>query len=980
MTPHLLTLSAFGPFPGTVEVDLDALATSGLFLLHGPTGAGKSTLLDGIGFALFGRVPGARGDAKRLRCDNAGPEVQTQVMLEATLSGRRIRVTRSPDYERPKSRGTGTTTQKAKVLLEECVEGAWVTLSTAHREAGDEIIDLVGMSAEQFFQVVLLPQGEFAKFLRASSTDRVPLLQRLFDTGRFGDVETWLAGRRRAAGEQVAAARAQLSRLLARVGEVAGEVPPEDADLSWALRLLVSARQQQQAATAEVAGLTAERDASRKAAEQAQILHERQQRRRKALERQALLAEHEPQRRALQTECDAARRAAEVAGPLSAVADRRSLRERALATETQARDALVDVPREANASELAAAVSRAQERQGRLEGLRATDAARAEAVCEAARAREEQADALAEVAGLEVTLAVLPVRRDEAQGLLQAAHAAAATAPTLRAEIERLRALRPDVVALTQLVPQIAGLAEQVLGAREGALALEHKALELRVASTNSMIARLASHLVDGVPCDVCGSREHPDPSALRDEGVSSDAEDQARQAADDAQVVVADLQVALAGARARQEALLSRVAGLTLAALDDQVSALSLELDVQVSAVARLSQAESDLHDLDEQRRLATAAHVARTARAEACARRASDADARVAAAVATLLTGLGDDPDLLTAEFRTARLLTTAQQALQATAARVAAQAELDRAVADAASVASRAGFAHVDDSAAALRAEVWREAATAELRLAADEAAGLAAELSDPSLDVPLDPPAPVAETAHVLAVADAAVASAAAVAGQCTQRAHALDRLIPELTGGLAELAPIEEQARQVRALADLTAGQGANELRMTLSSFVLAARLEEVAAAATTRLLRMSQGRYELIHTDGSSRGGVRAGLGLLVRDGWSGQDRDTATLSGGETFQASLSLALGLADVVAAEAGGARLGALFVDEGFGTLDEESLDLVMDVLDGLREGGRVVGLVSHVAELRQRIPAQVRVVKSRTGSTLVIEGC
>ena len=154
--------------------------------------------------------------------------------------------------------------------------------------------------------------------------------------------------------------------------------------------------------------------------------------------------------------------------------------------------------------------------------------------------------------------------------------------------------------------------------------------------------------------------------------------------------------------------------------------------------------------------------------------------------------------------------------------------------------------------------------------------------------------------------------------------------------------------------------------------MTLSSFVLAARLEEVAAAASERLARMTAGRYSLVHTD-AGRGGARSGLGLLARDAWTGHDRDTSTLSGGEMFLASLALALGLADVVTAEAGGSRMETLFVDEGFGTLDEETLDEVMTVLDGLREGGRVVGVVSHVTELRQRIPAQIQVSKGRAGS-------
>ncbi len=154
--------------------------------------------------------------------------------------------------------------------------------------------------------------------------------------------------------------------------------------------------------------------------------------------------------------------------------------------------------------------------------------------------------------------------------------------------------------------------------------------------------------------------------------------------------------------------------------------------------------------------------------------------------------------------------------------------------------------------------------------------------------------------------------------------------------------------------------------------MTLSSFVLAARLEEVAAAASERLRTMTAGRYSLVHSD-ARKGNAKAGLSLLACDAWTGIDRDTATLSGGETFLASLALALGLADVVTAESAGTPMEALFVDEGFGTLDEETLDEVMNVLDGLRAGGRIVGIVSHVAELRQRIPARIHVRKTRTGS-------
>ncbi|WP_344296623.1 SbcC/MukB-like Walker B domain-containing protein, partial [Streptomyces synnematoformans] len=159
----------------------------------------------------------------------------------------------------------------------------------------------------------------------------------------------------------------------------------------------------------------------------------------------------------------------------------------------------------------------------------------------------------------------------------------------------------------------------------------------------------------------------------------------------------------------------------------------------------------------------------------------------------------------------------------------------------------------------------------------------------------------------------------------------------------------------------------------NERKMRLESYVLAARLEQVAAAATARLTRMSSGRFTLVHSADRDRGRGRQGLGLHVVDAWTGTERDTATLSGGESFFASLALALGLSDVVTEEAGGVRLDTLFIDEGFGSLDEHTLDEVLDVLDALRERDRTVGIVSHVPELRRRVPAQLEVVKGRSGS-------
>ena len=230
--------------------------------------------------------------------------------------------------------------------------------------------------------------------------------------------------------------------------------------------------------------------------------------------------------------------------------------------------------------------------------------------------------------------------------------------------------------------------------------------------------------------------------------------------------------------------------------------------------------------------------------------------------------------------------------------------------------------------------------------------------------------------MAEAADAVGTAQQALDEASAAYGTARHRAEQLAGLRPELDDALRALRPLTDDADRIRQLADLTEGRGANQYKMTLSSFVLAARLEEVAAAASERLLSMTAGRYSLVHSD-ARKGNAKAGLSLLACDAWTGIDRDTATLSGGETFLASLALALGLADVVTAESAGTPMEALFIDEGFGTLDEETLDEVMNVLDGLRAGGRIVGIVSHVTELRQRVPAQVHVRKSRAGSHVEI---
>ena len=221
MRLHHLAVTAFGPFAGSEQVDLDALASSGLFLIHGPTGAGKTSILDAICFALYAAVPGARAGARAsLRSDHAADGVVPEVTLDFTAAGRRLRVCRSPEFSRAKRRGTGETTVPAKVVLEELLGSAWVVRGTRNDEVAMVLKDVLGMGLEQFIKVVLLPQGDFAAFLRASPEQRRSVLEKLFDTQRFTDVETWLAERRRQTATAAGTARDRLSTALLRVDDV----------------------------------------------------------------------------------------------------------------------------------------------------------------------------------------------------------------------------------------------------------------------------------------------------------------------------------------------------------------------------------------------------------------------------------------------------------------------------------------------------------------------------------------------------------------------------------------------------------------------------------------------------------------------------------------------------------------------------------------------------------------------------------------
>jgi DNA repair protein SbcC/Rad50 len=951
MRPHRLRVTAFGAFAASEQVTFDDL--EGLFLLHGETGAGKTTLLDAIAFALYGRVPGERGTARRLRSDHASPRTTTEVELEATIGGRRLCITRRPEQARQKKSGTGFTTEPASVRLAELsASGTWESKSTRIGEVDAEIENLMGMSAAQFFQVVLLPQGEFAKFLRADAKDKEALLQKLFGTDRFRKVEDWLADRRRGTEKDVAAAHENVARLVAQIAQAAGTAVPDSAAVldsrelteplaafagpgpsisfaaaatpggftqvqgdgpvashawqaTWIATLAAMAAAERDAAAALVDVRRADLEARVTAQRQAEQLAESQRRRRDALQRKAELEAATPEIEGLRAAAGNRLRAA--AGAVAA--------------------------RAAESTALHAAGQEQQAQVGRLQALRAV-ARQADAEDEtAATARTRAATLADELDRAEAEALRRQAARPQAEQARDAASRAAGALPSAREKANAARQVASDGAALVAEHGKRSELREAHLTAREEAVAAQAAALRVREARIDGMRAELAAQMTDGSPCPVCGSLDHPDPvDAASFPPVSRDEEDTAFTLASDA-------------AQAADEA------GSRVAAVDAVIGGL----------VRRLTGAGFPVPAISNTGALAAAA------RAAAAGADEREAEAAVLSDAAARLSSLQRELDELDRAMAADRARLT-ELTEQRTAALAEAGAANARAAARREELAAQLGEA--DDLETAI-------SAATRLAEALLKAAAVADLLADPDLDVELDPPAPLGEATEAARAAQQSHDEANKAYGTTQDRADQLALLKPRLEDALAALQPLKERADQIRHLADLANGtSGANQYKMTLSSFVLAARLEEVAAAASERLLTMTAGRYSLVHSD-ARKGNAKAGLSLLACDAWTGVDRDTATLSGGETFLASLALALGLADVVTAESAGTPMEALFVDEGFGTLDEDTLDEVMNVLDSLRAGGRLVGIVSHVSELRQRIPAQVHVRKGRTGSRVEI---
>jgi len=1014
MKPLKLTMRAFGPYAGTQILDFTELGGRSFFLIHGPTGSGKTTILDAMCFALYGDTSGAERDGKQMRSDHADRPVITEITFDFAVGDQTYRIKRNPEQERPKRRGEGTTTMGADATLwkrtgaaDEGEEGT--VLENGWRRVTEAVEKLLGFKSSQFRQVVMLPQGEFRKLLTAGSGERQVILETLFRTEFYRRLEEALKEAAKGIKNNFELAAAQKTWVLKEAGADSREELEERYRLhkkqaaEAAIRIEACENAYKEAQERLAAGrkaqdrLTEKKDAARVVADlDAKIPVMDTKRAELARARQASgLADAE---NILKT------RRREAAGAAGYHGEKLRLRETALAAKEEA------------AEKLASEKEREPEREAagrevvRLGELTAKVAALEEARKEADAAQKGllsaegvQSRAHRALTGIQASLEEISKAHLEAvsrAALAPALEAAFKEAGAISGKRQELEEVRGELLKIRKEFDTAGKTLRQAEVNYAGA---RQELLRLQEAWYKGQAAILAGSLTAGAPCPVCGSPSHPAPAAaeaklpseqdIKAKQQETAAFEKLRDSARDKQGAIATQMAVITGKTESIAKELGVNAGVDPAVLRKaalKAGELWKKAGEAMETASLLAKKLDDLKkneiNAGEQLEAANKAFLEAQAAREA-------ARAVVKEREFSLPEDLRDPVSLQKAQKaageKREQLMSAYEQAAKNADEAVRVFTKADTAVNEAFGVLltaekrvedeersfylrlEAAGFKDQADFKAAVRTrediqllEKTVKEFDESLRAAGDrlELAVRAAEgLSEPDMGK------------LILVVNEAenmwkqALSQGTELQSLTGRESGWLNNLM-EIEGALKDLEGRYEVLGRISEVAN-----GKNKYGMTFQRFVMGALLDDVTIAATGRLKLMSRGRYHLQRTLDRARGNAAGGLELEVFDTYTGAARSVSTLSGGETFLASLSLALGLADVVQSYAGGIRLDTIFVDEGFGTLDPESLDFALQALIDLQEGGRLVGIISHVPELKERIDARLEVRPTDRGS-------
>ena len=912
MRPIKLTMSAFGPYAGTTVLELDKLGKSGIYLISGDTGAGKTTIFDAISFALFGTPSGSNRKTDMLRSKYAQPGTPTAVELVFEYGGKTYTVKRSPEYERPKTRGEGTTKELQSAELH-MPDGR---LITKYKEVTAAVVEILGIDQGQFTQIAMIAQGDFQKLLLASTDDRQKIFSRIFRTQPFSRLQNALKDEANALWRQLDQAENSIAQYISgiscdkasvyapqvckavnkqlpydQVPELLKKLAEEDAAAEAAIKEKLDA----------VSSLIEQTAARIKLAEQKAGLGKdiaaAEGKRAEALEKLAALKDAlaEARGRLPQAE-ELGKKAAELNARLS---DYDHLDE----LEKELKDCRDDLQRSGKALESkTAALAKASD------ALKAADA---------------------ELAGLE----------NAGEDVLRLT----ASKEKADAELADLGDIHKSIEELAKAEKKLADL-QEVYRKKQTAESAERSRYDaMRHSYLSAQAGILALGLEEGQPCPVCGSVHHPQLAAVPAEAPSKEeldaAEASLKNASDKAFAASSD-----AGKQAERVKLLAEdlkeKAGTDAPA--DQLKAQTEE---------RIENAKKNIEDITAQLEASKKAKARKDELSEKLPEleKAKAEAEKTVSEIKAQIAGL----EASAAQLEASRKATAEKLKFESGEQAKAEVKRLEKEKKGIEQAAKDAETAHAaaDKDLTALDAsiETYKKSF---------------AELPDQDAD------ALEQKRADLLAEKEGFDKELA----ELTHRIRTNDGILKNITDKTAEAESLRRRYSWVRALSDTAQGTVSGREKIMLETYVQMTYFDRILARANVRLLMMSDGQYELRRRSRAGDLRSQSGLELDVKDHNNDSVRPAASLSGGESFMASLCLALGLSEEIQSSAGGIRLDCMFVDEGFGSLDEETLRLAMKALADLTEGSRLVGIISHVAELKERIDKQIVVTKDRSGGS------
>ena len=1022
MKPVRLVMEAFGPYAGTTTLDFQSLHGKPLVLLHGPTGGGKTAILDAMCFGLFGKSSGDERQGGDLRCDLAADDQLTRITFDFRHGERLLRVVREPTQPKKKSRGAGFTEHKTQAWLWDRTavphEGENEGLLLAEKPKGvdAEVRKILGFTEDQFRQIVVLPQGKFREFLSATAKDKEKILKSLFGTAiyeaiteelqketatlkaRFAENETKRNGILETVEEpDIASLADRIETMTAEISALKADAAQGDAQAVEANHAL----QRGEAGNKRIHEKVAAQEYFSSLDAQRSIVAEKEKRVQRIVEFKPLvpLAETVAQR---EKDLERANQTAQLAREELHVAEQNFAQAHELLNheesqeKRQEREAaerriveLEQLRDDVNAyQEL---VAKTTDAKVRLEKL---VVAETETINDLSRMRARMAE-------LERAADNLPVLEvEEVQGQQQ------------EAEHHRQKVLFRDEEKLRM---EIDGIDTECNSLRqkemERSQALENalqRRAELYLRWHQGQAARLAAQLERGKPCPVCGSTVHPTPRVVPDKSLPSETMlQEADETLEGHRVGLEKIRLALTNLTARREGLveqitdkIARLGAAATLARDEwlaQGDVLAASRKTREAKIASARAAAIDLKNAkDKAPALEAAVERTKTTREEAalhakemntklanCQERVPD-ELRVAEKYQQAMASALDQKNSCRSRLENAQSHEKKAEHAKLVASEKSQGAEV-RVFEETQQLAqAKEHLRSVRESASLLDDKIYEDTladATNEEQLqgeirrfqvARDEARGRLEQAVLAAGDTAL------VDLDELKQKRDQAVSSAAEknkILHDTESRLRFLMKEKKRYDDLVVEGGKDEERYRAIADLSEATAGR--NPRRLSLQRYVLASLLDDVLAHASERLRNMSTGRYRVLRDDKLRDARAAGGLDLLIEDQYTGESRPISTLSGGESFQAALALSLGLADVIQALSGGIRVDSLFIDEGFGTLDGEALERAIEELLKLRDGGRLVGIISHVSELRHRISARIEVRKGERGSSIAV---